>query len=320
MHHKTLDVWKHTHDFAVIHEKGERRTFQVLVMTAITMVVEIIAGISFGSMALLADGWHMGTHVAAFMITIFAYRYARKHEITPRFTFGTGKVSVLGGFASAIALFVVALVMAIESIQRLLSPQVIHFNEAIGIAVAGLIINLLCALILQDHHHDHHEETDHDHDHHGHHDHNLKAAYFHVLADALTSVLAILALSLGKFYGWTRLDPVIGIIGALVIARWSWSLVQETSPILLDENTEEEKKLLIREIVESDRDNRVCDLHLWRVGPQDFAAVVSLVTHSPKPVEHYKNLLKHIPRLSHTTIEVYQCTGDECLYPQMENT
>jgi len=184
MHIKTLKKWQHHHDFAVIHEHGERRTAQVLVLTAVTMVIEIFAGISFGSMALFADGWHMGTHVAAFLITIFAYRYARRNAGSPRFTFGTGKVGVLGGFASAIALAVVALVMAIESIQRLVNPQVIHFDEAIGVAIFGLLINLISAFLLRSHHHDH--------DHH--HDHNLRAAYIHVLADALTSILAIVAL------------------------------------------------------------------------------------------------------------------------------
>jgi cation diffusion facilitator family transporter len=310
MHIQTLDAWEHNHDFAVIHGKGERRTNYVLIMTAITMIVEIIAGIAFGSMALLADGWHMGTHVAAFIITIFAYKYSKKHQNTSRFTFGPGKVTVLGGFASAIALLVVALVMSIESIQRIFSPQNIHFNEAIGVAALGLFVNIVCAFILQDHHDHPHESNNH------HYDHNLKAAYLHVLADALTSVLAIVALLFGKMFGWNWLDPIMGIVGALVITRWSLSLLKETSPILLDETIEENKKLLIKAMVESDSDNRICDLHVWKVGPNDYAAVVSLVTHFPKPVEHYKGLLSGIHNLSHITIEINQCMSEPCIAPK----
>jgi len=302
-----MESWQHNHDFAVFHEKGERRTNRVLIITAVTMVIEIIAGVVFGSMALLADGWHMGTHVAAFMITIFAYSYAKKHQHTSRFTFGTGKVTVLGGFASAIALLVVALVMSIESIQRIFSPQNIQFNEAIGVAVLGLLVNVVCAFILQGH-----RDHLHEHDHH-HHDHNLKAAYFHVLADALTSVLAIVALVSGKFFGWNWLDPFMGIVGALVITRWSFILLNETSPILLDENIKDKEKSLIKVMIESDSDNRISDLHLWKVGPNDVAAVVSLVTHFPKPVEHYKNLLKDVHHLSHITIEINQCMSEPCL-------
>lgn len=316
MHSTNLDRWRHTHDFSVIHEKGERRTRLVLWMTAITMVIEIGAGVLFGSMALLADGWHMGTHVAAFMITLFAYGYSKKHRHSPRFTFGTGKVTVLGGFASAVALFVVALVMAVESVERIVDPTTIRFNEAIGVALMGLLINLLSAMILEGgdhHHHDHGKEDRH---HHHPQDHNLKAAYYHVLADALTSILAIVALISGKVFGWNWLDPVMGVVGALVITRWSVSLLKETSPILLDENVEEDKKRLIQEIVESDSDNRICDLHLWRVGPNDYAAMISLVTHFPKPVDHYKNLLREIPDLSHITVEVHPCIGEPCIVPK----
>ncbi len=299
MHLQNLENWQHSHDFAAIHEKGERRTTQVLILTAITMVIEIIAGVVFGSMALLADGWHMGTHVAAFMITIFAYKYARKHANNPEFTFGTGKVSVLGGFASAIALAVVALVMSVESIQRIINPQEIHFNEAIGVATLGLVVNIVCAFLLQGHH---------DHKHHRH-DHNLKAAYFHVLADALTSILAIIALLAGKIFGWNWLDPIIGIIGALVITRWSYILLKETSPILLDGSIEKDNKSAIKVKIESDSDNRISDLHLWKVGPDDYAVIISLVTHFPKPTEHYKELLKDFHELSHITIEINKCKG-----------
>lgn len=308
MHLQTLDELQHNHDFTVIHDQGERRTRYVLVLTAVTMVIEIVAGVAFGSMALLADGWHMGTHVAAFMIALFAYRYAGRHRHTSRFTFGTGKITVLGGFASAVALSVVALVMSVESIQRMFSPQPIHFNEAIGVALLGLLVNVVCALVLQGRP-DHLPESEHVH---RHHDHNLKAAYFHVLADALTSVLAITALFFGKMFGWNWLDPAMGIVGALVITRWALGLMKETSPILLDENIGDDKKSLIRSTIESDSDNRICDLHVWKVGPSDYAAIVSLVTHFPKPVEYYKSLLSGIRELSHITVEINECRSESC--------
>ena len=313
MHTQNLENWKHRHNFAMIHEKGEQRTLIVLVVTIITMGVEIVAGVVFGSMALLADGWHMGTHVAAFMITIFAYRYARKHQHNLAFTFGTGKVSVLGGFTSAIALAVVALIMSVESVQRLFNPQVIHFNEAIGVATVGLIVNIICAFLLHNHHDDHHhDEKGHQH----HHDHNLKAAYLHVLADALTSVLAIIALFAGKYFNWNWLDPLMGIVGAIVITRWAYGLIQETSPILLDRSIEEEKQLVIRHKIESDADNRISDLHVWKAGPDAYAVIISLVTHFPKPTEHYKALLQEVRGLSHITIETHQCLTAPCILPR----
>ncbi len=312
MHIHTLHNWQHNHDFSVIHEHGERRTYQVLALTAITMVIEIAAGLVYGSMALLADGWHMGTHVAAFLITIFAYRYARKHADNPAFAFGTGKVSVLGGFASAIALAVVAMMMAIESIQRIIVPQEIHFNEAIGVAVLGLIVNIASAFLLQGHHsHSHSDDHGHHHDHH--HDHNLRAAYMHVLADAMTSVLAITALTAGKFLGWTWLDPFMGIVGAVVITRWAYSLLKDTSPILLDGSIDQEYQREITEVIEKDLDNRVSDIHIWRVGPADFAAIISIVTHYPQQIGHYHELLKDFAPLSHVTIEINNCTSAPCV-------
>jgi cation diffusion facilitator family transporter len=293
----------------VLHEHGERRTRHVLVLTASMMVIEVVAGLVYGSMALLADGWHMATHAAAFMITIFAYRYARKHAASPAFAFGTGKVSVLGGFASAVALAVVALVMLTESVLRLFSPHLIHFNEAIGVALVGLSVNIISALLLQDHHAA--GATPH----HPHHDHNLRAAYLHVLADALTSVLAIVALLSGKYFGWQWLDPVMGIVGAGVIVRWSYGLVTETGPVLLDESIDEQYKLLIRQRIEDDADNGVTDLHVWRVGPAHYAVILSLVTQHPRPPQHYKALLNDLDRLSHITVEVNQCAGEACLVP-----
>ena len=315
MHSHNLTHWQHDHDFAVVHEHGERRTLQVLLLTALTMVVEIVVGLTSGSMALLADGWHMSTHVVAFLITIFAYRYARQHASDPTFAFGTGKVSVLGGFASAVALAVVALMMGLESAGRIIVPRPIHFNEAIGVAVLGLAVNIACAFLLQDHHaHGHdHDNGHHQHDHH--HDHNLKAAYLHVLADAFTSVLAIIALLTGKYAGLSWLDPVMGLVGALVITRWSWSLLRETGPILLDGSIEEEALAIIRRKIEEKIDNRIADIHVWRIGPAHYAAIISIVTHYPQSVGYYKDLLRDTGELAHITIEVNTCDGEACLVP-----
>lgn len=310
MHIRTLERLRHNHDFAVIYEKGEKRTRQVFVLTAITMTAEVIAGYVFGSMALLADGWHMGTHAAAFLITIFAYHYTKKHSRDQRFTFGTGKVSVLGGFSSAIALAFVALIMAIESIQRFIKPSIIQFNEAIFVAVMGLSINIICAFLLYgDHEHDHKRDSLHTH----HHDHNLRAAYVHVLADALTSILAIIALTFGKYFGWNWLDSLMGLIGASLIIWWSYGLLKDTSLILLDRNISLETTRDIIKAIESDSDNRVADIHVWKIGPADYAALISLVTHFPKDSEYYKKLLRKFRELSHVTIEVNHCDEKSCI-------
>ena len=316
MHIHTIDRWQHQHDFGFIHEKGERRTKQVLVITAVTMIVEIIAGSIYGSMALLADGWHMGTHAAAFAIAIFAYQYSRRHAKNRAFTFGTGKVSVLGGFASAIALAVVALFMGFESVHRFFAPPQIQFNQAIIVAIIGLAVNLICAVLLQgrhDHAHHHHDDHDHGHDHEHHHDLNLRGAYLHVLADALTSVLAIGALTFGKFFGWSWLDPLMGIVGALVITRWSYGLLRDTSGILLDKNIDKEIIASIKKKIEVAEDNRVADIHVWKLGPKDYGAILSLVTHYPKDPAHYKALLKDFDQLAHITVEVNQGLGDPCV-------
>jgi cation diffusion facilitator family transporter len=310
MHTHTLSNWQHAHDFAVKNAKGERRTLYVLILTAITMVIEIVAGTIFGSMALLADGWHMGTHVAAFMITIFAYRYARKHATNPAFAFGTGKVSVLGGFASAIALAMVALLMLAESLQRLIDPHTIQFNEAIAVASLGLFINLLSAVLLKDDHH--HGVEDHHHEHEHEHDHNLRAAYMHVLADALTSVLAIVALVSGKYFGWNWLDPIMGMVGAVIITRWSYGLLKQTGPILLDSSIEQDYQTAIKETIENDSDNMIADIHIWKVGANHYAAIISIVTRYPKTSQYYKDLLNDFHRLSHVTIEVNSCDGEIC--------
>lgn len=315
----SIDLWRHHHDFAVIDEHGERRTRQVLILTAITMLVEVAAGLTYGSMALLADGWHMGTHVAAFMITIVAYRYARKHANSRNFAFGPGKVSVLGGFASAIALVAVSLIMIIESIQRLLSPQLIQFNEAMLVAALGLAVNIVSAFLLRDHHdhnhqHDHHHGHQHDHHHNHHQDHNLKAAYLHVLADALTSLLAIGALLLGKYLGWSWLDPLIGMAGAAVIVRWAHGLLRETSLILLDGSMDERSLAAIKEKIEGVPDTRIADIHVWKVGPADYAAILAIVTHHPQKLDYYKNLLRDFKEITHLTVELNVCEGESCLF------
>ncbi|MHC1743696.1 MAG: CDF family Co(II)/Ni(II) efflux transporter DmeF [Syntrophobacteraceae bacterium] len=322
MHIHTLNRWQHSHVLAMDHGRAEKSTTRVMVLTAAMMGVEIVAGVWFGSMALLADGWHMGTHVAAFGITLFAYRYARSHAESPRFTFGTGKVSALGGFASAVALVVIALVMALESVMRMIEPQPIHFNQAIAVAVVGLLVNLACGFML----HGHLEEEDgHDHEPreqahahtHTHRDHNLRAAYLHVLADALTSVAAIVALLFGKYFGWVWMDPVMGLAGACVITKWSHGLVRDTSAFLLDGAVDGAIRTAITAAIEGDSDNLIADLHVWHLGPTDLSATLSIVTHHPRPPEHYKQLLSNIPNLSHVLVEVNACAGRSCLKPSV---
>jgi cation diffusion facilitator family transporter len=306
MHRTNPTRWHHSHDYSPDTSVAERRTQIVIAITATMMVVEIATGVAFNSMALLADGWHMSTHVAAFFITAMAYHFSRRHSADPRYTFGTGKMGVLGGFASAVVLAMVALLMAGESMHRMFSPLPIRFNEAIGVAVIGLIVNLACALLLKDDHHHHHHG--HGHGAHGHHDLNRRAAYVHVLADALTSVTAIVALLAGKFFGWSWLDPVMGIVGSGVVAAWAYGLVRDTSGILLD-RTPESSDLPeeIRRAVESDGDSLVADLHVWQVASGRFAAIVVIIAHEPKPAEAYRDLFRQHEELVHVTVEVRPC-------------
>ena len=318
MHDESLKTLRHDHVFlGENHDRNARRTWIVIALTAAMMVGEIIAGSIYGSMALLADGFHMATHAGALAIAALAYWFARRHAHDPRYTFGTGKLGELAGFSSAIILAIVALLIGYESVMRLASPITIRFDEAIAVAVLGLIVNLASAWLLHqgDHGHDHHHghEHGHDHDHHDHHDHahdshhedhNLRAAYLHVLTDALTSVLAIAGLLAGRFYGWVWMDPLMGIVGAIVIMRWSVGLMRGAGAVLLDATPDEAMSTRIRDILEREGD-AVSDLHLWRVGPGHMALMVSLVSHQPKPVEHYKQLLAVIARLSHITIEVH---------------
>lgn len=317
MHEHSLHQWRHEHVFlGQKHDRHERRTWLVVALTAIMMVAEIVGGSIFGSMALVADGWHMSTHAAALAIAALAYRFARTHAHDQRFSFGTGKLGELAAFASAIILAMIALFIGYESITRLISPVPIGFSQAIPIAVIGLVVNLVSALLLHDHDHDHghaHEHDEHgahaDHDHHhGHHDTNIRAAYVHVLADALTSVLAIVALLAGRFFGWVWLDPMMGLVGTVVIAAWSVSLIRSAGAVLLDTVPSGGLAAAIRDRLEVAGD-RVSDLHLWRLGPGHFGVIAAIVTDRPKQPDHYKERLAGIEGLSHLTIEVHACSG-----------
>ncbi len=303
--------FRHTHNFVPDFSGAERRTRIVIGITAVMMVLEIAVGLVSHSMALLADGWHMSTHVIAFLITAMAYYLSRKHSSNAQFTFGTGKIGVLGGFSSAVVLAMIALLMAGESAYRLFAPLTIHFNEAIGVASLGLLVNLTCALLLKnDSHHRRHGGHRHAGDHR--HDLNLRAAYVHVLADAFTSVLAIIALTGGKFAGWSWLDPIMGIVGSGVVFSWAYALMRDTSGILLD-RTPPSSDLPdeIRRAVESDGDSLITDLHVWQVGTGKFAAIVSIVAHEPRSSDEYRELLREHEELVHLTIETQHCREHE---------
>lgn len=314
----------HGHHFlGAGHERNERRVWLVIALTASMMLVEIVAGTVYGSMALVADGWHMATHAGALLITALAYRYARRHADDPRFTFGTGKLGDLAGFASAVVLAIVALLIGYESFVRLVRPVPIGFEQALAVAVIGLGVNLVSAWLLKDdhghhhhghaHHHDHGHGDSHDHDHDHQHPHggqpqaqdnNLRAAYIHVMADALTSVLAIAALLLGRSQGWLWADPLMGVVGAVVIARWSWGLIRSAGHVLLD--APDEAAALRGEIRDAlaITGDAIHDLHVWQVGPGHFAAIVSIASAHPQAPSAYKALLRPVHELSHVTVEV----------------
>src|SRR5947208_1674962 len=298
--------FRKAHDFVPDFSHAEQRTRMVIGITAVMMVVEIAVGLMSHSMALLADGWHMSTHVIAFLITALAYYFARRHAANERFSFGTGKIGVLGGFASAVVLSIVAFLMAGESTRRLFLPLTIHFNEAIGIACIGLLVNVGCAFLLSGAHHQSHDHTAAHH-----HDLNLRAAYLHVLADAFTSLLAILALTGGKFFGWSWLDPGVGLVGSGVVFSWAYQLLRDTSGILLDRTpVSSDLPEAIRRAVESDGDSLVTDLHVWQVGIGKFAALISIVAHEPKSCDSYRPLLRSHSELVHVTIETHLCLED----------
>src|SRR5947209_18721862 len=292
MHRTDHSRFRKRHDFVPDFSHAERRTRIVIGVTAAMMVLEIVVGLMSHSMALLADGWHMSTHVIAFVITAMAYYFARTQAGNARFSFGTGKIGVLGGFASAVVLSVVAFLMAGESVHRLFVPLSIHFNEAIAIACIALIVNLVCALLLKEDDHSRPRVQDrhrHSHDH----DLNLRAAYLHVLADAFTTFLAIIALTSGKFFGWFWLDPVVGLVGSGVVLSWAYSLLRDTSGILLDRTPiSSDLPEEIRRAVEADGDSIVTELHVWQMGPGKFAAIVSIVAHEPKTSDAYRELLR----------------------------
>jgi cation diffusion facilitator family transporter len=312
MHSTSLSQWQHRHDFCGEFSGAEKNTRRVLMLTATMMVVEIFGGLKLHSMALFADGWHMATHVAAFVITVGAYALARRHAKDAAFSFGTGKIAVLGAFTSAIVLGGIALFMAGESVIRLFHPLPIHFNEAIAVACVGLAVNVTSALLLKDHHD--HSPAGHHH-HHGHgqsHDLNLKAAYIHVLADAVTSVLAIIALVGGKTMGWVWLDPVMGLVGSAVISQWAYGLIRDTHVILLDKEPDSsDLDAEIRKALQADSDTVIADLHIWQLAVNKFAAVISVVAHEPKTPAAYKELLREHEELVHVTIEVNRCLGND---------
>ncbi|WP_028745955.1 CDF family Co(II)/Ni(II) efflux transporter DmeF [Rhizobium mesoamericanum] len=321
------ETFEHSHVFlGADHDRNARRVWLVIALTAVMMVIEISAGTYYGSMALVADGWHMSTHASALLISAVAYVYARRQAQNPRFTFGTGKLGDLAGFASAIILMLIALLMAWESFLRITHPVPISFAQAIGVAVVGLLVNLASAWLLKDnhahhghshghsHHHEHHHHHDQgDHARHGDHahsthasDNNMRAAYVHVIADALTSVLAIAALLFGSIYGWLWLDPLMGIVGGLIIAQWSWGLMKSSGRVLLDVVPQEaDLQDEIRSALETDGE-RITDLHVWQVGPGHHAAIVALVTRQPESPAFYKAKLAPVSGLAHVTVEVTQ--------------
>ncbi len=304
MHTNHLEDWQHSHVFDQDRKRpGETRTLIVVLITAVMMVIEIVAGLLFGSMALLADGLHMASHAAALGIALFAYIVSRRLAKDTSFTLGVGKINSLAGYTSAVLLLGFALLMVTESVERLINPREILFNSALVVAIAGLIVNGVCAWILMSSP----GEPGHAHGYHHHHDHNLRAAYLHVLADALTSFLAIGALLAGKYLeaGW--LDPAMGVIGAVLVARWSFGLIRDSSRVLLDKQSGPEVLEQLRASLESDSNDRVADLHCWSIGQGINAAAISIVSDDPQPPGHYKSLIPDSLNVRHVTIEVHRC-------------
>lgn len=313
MYTQDISRYEHPHVFHHSGEQTEKKTMRVVVLTVIMMIVEIVAGWVFNSMALFADGWHMSTHAAALTLSWGAFVLARRHIADRRFAFGTWKIEVLGGFVSGILLGLVGLVMAVISVYRLFQPVTIQFNQAIFVAVVGLAVNLLSIFLLNDHPRAQADELHAPH----HHDKtpihknlNLRAAYLHVIADALTSVLAIIALCGGKYLQWNWLDPIMGIVGAVMIIRWTYLLLTETGSILLDRETHNELTRGIRSAIESDADARVSDLHVWKIGQDKYACIVALVAAHPCPAEDYKARLRRYESLVHVTVETNSCSTD----------
>lgn len=309
-----LSRWIHDHVFDTGNDAAERSTRLVMSITVVMMVVEIAAGWWYNSMALLADGWHMSSHAVAIGLSALAYATARRYAKDPRFAFGTWKIEILAGFSSAIFLLGVAVMMLVGSVQRLLAPQAIQYQEAIVIAILGLVVNVVCALILgRAHHHDHGHSHGHDgghHHHEHHHDLNLKSAYLHVIADAATSVLAIVALFGGWIYGWSWLDPVMGIVGALLVAVWAKGLIADTSKVLLDREMDHPVVDEIREVVETGGDAgavRITDLHVWRVGKKVYSCAITVVTNDVAlTADVVRARLSVHEEIVHSTIEIHR--------------
>ncbi|MCG2634621.1 MAG: CDF family Co(II)/Ni(II) efflux transporter DmeF [Gammaproteobacteria bacterium] len=312
MHSDNLGTWQHTHSFGQEQKRaGESRTHIVIAITAIMMVVEIGAGLLYGSMALLADGLHMASHAVALGINAFAYVYARRHAHNAEYSFGTGKINALGGFTGAVLLAMFALLMIWESAGRLVAPVEIIFNQAIFVAVLGLLVNGASVFILGVDNHDHGDNAHHEHGHDHHHDHNLKSAYLHVLADALTSVLAIIALLAAKYLGLGWMDPVMGLVGAVLVSWWSIGLLRATSAVLLDRQGPDALRQKIRNSIEQDRDSRVTDLHVWSIAPNLYSAIISLVADHPAEPAAYKARLPDHLKLGHVSVEVHRCANHD---------
>lgn len=308
-----LSRWTHDHRFTTGNVAAERGTRLVLWITVATMLIEIIAGWWFNSMAVLADGWHMSSHALAIGLSSFAYGAARRYATDPSFAFGTWKIEILAGYTSAIGLLGVAGLMVVGSLERLWSPQVIHYPEAMAVATLGLTVNLICALILGNAHDHGHTHGD-GHEHHHHEDLNLKSAYVHVITDAATSVLAIAALAGGWFYGWAWLDPATGLLGALLVALWSKKLLSQTSRVLLDREMDHPVVAEIRDVIAQlpeAGNTHLTDLHVWRVGIGGYACALSLLTHDPDlSAEKIRHKLGIHDEIVHMTIEIQHCA--EC--------
>ncbi|MFA4916334.1 MAG: CDF family Co(II)/Ni(II) efflux transporter DmeF [Syntrophales bacterium] len=316
MHNEKIELWHHHHHlFNVEKQAIEKSTLMVVIITFVTMIAEILFGWITNSMALLADGWHMGTHAFALGITLIAFIMARKYAKDTNFTFGTWKIEILGAYTSAIVLGIVGVIMIFSSIGRIISPLNIHYNQALFVAVLGLLVNLVCAVILNssghshEHEHHHKEEGDDEHSQHKHipEDLNLKSAYLHVVADALTSVLAIAALLGAKYFELNWLDPFMGIVGAGLIIRWSFLLLKDTGGILLEREMDDSIVNEIKNEIESDGDSKISDLHIWKVAQDKYACIVSLVTARNYSIEEYKARLNKIHKLAHVTVEINEC-------------
>jgi len=307
MHHSRLEKWQHQHSFNRDKTSLEQVTLIVVAITFLMMIAEILFGWLTNSMALLADGWHMGTHAFALGISVIAYAVARKQSKNASFTFGAWKIEILGAYSSALILGLVAVLMVYTSVERLIHPLNIVYDEAITVAIIGLVVNIVCIVILSrgsaPHTHEHHDHDEHD----GHDDLNFHSAYLHVAADSLTSVFAIVALLGAKYYRFNWLDPAMGLVGAFLIARWAVMLLRDSAIILLDRGTVSPLSGEIQEVIESDGDSKVCDLHLLQVADDKYAGIISVVTAKKYSIEYYKERLKHVHELAHVTIEINDC-------------